>query len=392
MKKIIAKIKKATSRKPKKKVVKEQYSGILSSDFISLTDNISGKTIHSTKDQLNFKFLIDLYEKKDYNTMLSLVDPFLYVQQNLEEFIEVKNSDFYLKSPTKNYLIPGFHEVMIDLCHDVNSFENLDYFKKFLIKLLNNESITEIPHFLKYLSSQKFMINENGNLFAYKAVRGNYLDKHSGTIDNSPGRTVKMNRWEVTQDSKEECASGLHVGNLRYISGYWSSSCDVLLVTEVDPRDLVSVPGYNQGKIRVCKYHVLCRISFEESLKKNKFLSTEEFVKTYSYVEPVVQEETSEVKLLKSVSVRAKTPKKSKKKELGTVSLVLNQTISDWIRKKLNLSKTKTLTFGTISKSFKKDFPDNKTSELKFAIESSFNFEKNPKIAKSIVSFLENEK
>lgn len=370
----------AKKRPSKSKKIVERYKGIWSSDFLSVTDNLTKFQVHSTKGQLNFHFLTELFQAKNYETLFSLKDPRTYVEQNLSDFITREEDNYYLTGKNKvKYFIPRFSEVLVDLCTDIDSYDNLDYFKKFLVKLLKNESTDQIPHFLEYLSTQKFMVNEDGNLFAYKAVKENFRDKHSGTFDNSIGVEVTMPRKDVTQNPNETCAPGLHVGNLNYIHNFWNKSTDILLAVTIDPRDLVSVPGVTEGKIRVCKYKVLCRINFDEALRKNKFLTTKEFVDLHTYVDPYkLTKGTSKKKVIKKV-------KSSSQIKLETVNPAEEKAITTWITERVN--KTGSLLWGSVVKAFNKAFPGVATSSTLLSVaENNFDVKKEKVLAKSKIS------
>jgi hypothetical protein len=97
-------------------------------------------------------------------------------------------------------------------------------------------------------------LRPDGRFLAYKGVRDNFRDAHSGNIDNSPGQTVRMDRGLISSDPSSACSRGLHVGALAY-AGSFSSKCIVVMV---DPAHVVCVPNdCSQRKIRVCEYKVL---------------------------------------------------------------------------------------------------------------------------------------
>lgn len=107
-----------------------------------------------------------------------------------------------------------------------------------------------------FLQYNDLAINAAGNVLAWKVVRSDFKDKHSGTFDNSVGQTVSMPRTKVTFDPNQTCSSGLHACAYGYLSSFGSQGDQVVLV-EIDVRDIVSVPvDYDGKKIRCCKYVV----------------------------------------------------------------------------------------------------------------------------------------
>lgn len=128
----------------------------------------------------------------------------------------------------------------------------------FATNLQANPSFRAVNELFQFLEKNDHPITENGNFIAYKKVRPNFKDIHSGTFDNSVGTTVEMPRNQVNEDSTVTCSHGLHVANYDYAANHFGSSGDIMLEVEVNPADVVAVPvDYNQAKIRVCKYKVL---------------------------------------------------------------------------------------------------------------------------------------
>ena len=127
---------------------------------------------------------------------------------------------------------------------------------KFAENLQKNPSYRAVNELFQFLEKNDHPITENGCFIAYKKVRDDFLDVHSGTFDNSPGNVVEMSRNQVNEDSTQTCSHGLHVANFDYASTFYSGG--KMLEVEVNPADVVSIPvDYNQSKMRVCKYTVL---------------------------------------------------------------------------------------------------------------------------------------
>jgi hypothetical protein len=96
---------------------------------------------------------------------------------------------------------------------------------------------------------------------AYKKVRNDYLDIHSGTMDNSVGQTVEMERNEVDDDKDRTCSTGLHFCSLDYLSHFGGHDSRTV-VLKINPRDVVSIPAdYHATKGRACRYEVIDEIN-----------------------------------------------------------------------------------------------------------------------------------
>lgn len=117
-----------------------------------------------------------------------------------------------------------------------------------------NESAREMLY--EFIERWNSPLDMDGRFIAFKGVRDNYKDCHTGTFDNSPGNTVEMPREGVVEDPNVTCAPGLHVCASHYLDSFWGN-CKVIAVA-VAPEDVVSVPvDYKYSKMRVCKYEVL---------------------------------------------------------------------------------------------------------------------------------------
>ena len=132
-----------------------------------------------------------------------------------------------------------------------------DGMAKFIERLYNNMSRRARNELLSFIDRNGLTIDSEGYLLAYKAVRSDYKDKYSGTIDNSPGRVVSMDRAKVDDDFRRHCSYGLHAGALQYVYWYGGGS-DRIIIVRIDPADVVSVPSdCDCQKLRVCRYEVV---------------------------------------------------------------------------------------------------------------------------------------
>lgn len=135
--------------------------------------------------------------------------------------------------------------------HDATGMVN---FLENLMQNPSNSSREELYLFLEACGD--LPITEDGRFIAYKWVKNNYKDVHSGTIDNSVGQIVKMERAKVDDRRQNTCSHGLHVCSQRY-----DPFGPKLMLVAVNPRDVVSVPNdYDNGKMRVCEYEVIDEI------------------------------------------------------------------------------------------------------------------------------------
>jgi hypothetical protein len=138
--------------------------------------------------------------------------------------------------------------------------QSIAIFVKFMENLMANPSFRAVNELYGFLEACTLPITEDGYFLAYKKVRYNYLDIHSGTFDNSIGQKPSMPRNMVDEDAGRTCSSGLHVCSFGYLS-YFSSNdkyTDRVVIVKVNPANVVAVPvDYNNQKMRVSEYEVV---------------------------------------------------------------------------------------------------------------------------------------
>lgn len=135
----------------------------------------------------------------------------------------------------------------------------------FMKNLSQNPNKKAASHLFQFLEKGNMPITPDGYFLAYKKVRGDYKDIYTGTMDNSVGAIVDMDRAECDEDENNTCSKGLHFCSKEYLSIYGNLVCDAkVVVVKVNPKDVVSIPpDYNQTKGRACYYVVVDDITNE---------------------------------------------------------------------------------------------------------------------------------
>ena len=127
----------------------------------------------------------------------------------------------------------------------------------FLSKVLQNPSRRAVQELYKFLEHGQMPLTPTGNFLAYKSVREDYKDWYSNKFLNTIGSEHTMARNDVCDDPDLGCSYGFHVGTLAYATEFNQGS-NRLVVVEVDPSDVVSVPHDCQNqKLRTAKYKVV---------------------------------------------------------------------------------------------------------------------------------------
>jgi len=121
-------------------------------------------------------------------------------------------------------------------------------------RLKRNPSMRSVEQLYSFLKHGNIPITKDGCFLAYKGVKNDYTDGHSGTVDNRPGTVNKMSRNKVSDDPRTACHYGFHVGAY----GYAGTFSQRTVICKVDPEHVVCVPyDHNGQKMRVCEYKVI---------------------------------------------------------------------------------------------------------------------------------------
>jgi hypothetical protein len=113
-----------------------------------------------------------------------------------------------------------------------------------------------------FVERSKLGFLPDGRIAAFKGVRDDFYDVHSGTVHYGIGKTVAMDRAACNANPDQTCSTGLHVGAIDYINnngfGWQRGSDRRMLLTAFWPRHVVAVPtDYAGGKMRVEQLTVL---------------------------------------------------------------------------------------------------------------------------------------
>lgn len=236
---------------PAPKVDPNKYRWMMGTRFLTIVDNEEKRTYSISNGNPNFKKACDLTQSGDLEGALAVINTRKGLALYTRGFVKIDgNKVFY-----KNLLVDsGITQRIIDAMQNGDSFE---FLVKFFEKLMLNPSNRAVNELYGFMQHNDLVIDEDGDVLAFKRVNNDYTDMYSGTIDNSPGKTVEVERNQVNEDSNVTCSYGLHVAAKSYIPHYNGGRGRVVLV-KVSPADFVSIPkDYNNAKARVCKYIVL---------------------------------------------------------------------------------------------------------------------------------------
>lgn len=183
--------------------------------------------------------------------------------QALSELISIgDNQVFYKGREVDNTLTRRMLEHLslgIDITPLVPFLENLEQSPSRRVE-------QDLYGFLEY---GKIPLTGDGHFLAYKAVRSDWMDIHSGSFDNSIGKVVEVERNQVDENPDHTCSHGLHVCSFDYLPHFSHADGHVVIV-KVNPKDVVAIPrDYDNTKMRVCRYEVVAEVDGYYSERNN---------------------------------------------------------------------------------------------------------------------------
>lgn len=198
---------------------------------------------------------------------------------------------------------------LIEMGHDYTAMS------AFIKRLSKNPDSRIVDVLFEFLKVGKIPLTRDGCFLAYKAVRADFKDIHSGTFLNSVGQVVSIPRDTCDNNPDNLCSAGLHVCSYGYLPSFAHADGHVMLC-KVNPTDVVSVPReYSLTKMRVCKYEVVGEVTTyyqierdvlsEERLRDARYMVC---YKTSDMYEPDVEDEYY---TLEEATMQADTLKRS---------------------------------------------------------------------------------
>lgn len=129
---------------------------------------------------------------------------------------------------------------------------------RFWERLAKNPSHRSVTQLWGFLQHTGITLTKSGCILAYKSVRKDFLDHHSGKWKNTPGKVLEMPRNQISDDPSCPCHEGFHAGALQYASTFGGSDNSLIIIVKIDPEDVVCIPyDHSCQKMRTCRYHVV---------------------------------------------------------------------------------------------------------------------------------------
>lgn len=217
----------------------------------SITVVIGSKPHTISKSHITFQKVLDAIKASDWDTVKNIIEPVKVILNYGKGNVSVQGEQLFWKGKLMHNALSTRMIAMLQDGFPVEPLVN------FMENLMTNPSKRAVDELYGFLEKNSLPITPDGHFLAYKKVRTDYLDIHSGSMDNSVGNVVQMERNEVDDNKDQTCSTGLHFCSQSYLPHFGGSDSRVVIV-KINPRDVVSIPSdYNNAKGRACRYEVI---------------------------------------------------------------------------------------------------------------------------------------
>jgi hypothetical protein len=227
------------------------------SDSGAITAFANNKSYTVAPDHPSYTGIVQAIKDDDVAKLESLGDVAKSVQDFTKGKMEVRNGQVY-------YSGQELHNSMTDrLLNLMRSGFPFEPMLAFIENLMENPSRRAIKELYSFLQNRGLPLTDDGCFLAYKSIRSDWTDWHTGTIDNHIGCSPSMPRNLVDDDFGVNCSEGYHVGAMDYVRDFHREEGKIVLV-KINPKDVVSVPSDERcTKCRVSQYSILEELSAE---------------------------------------------------------------------------------------------------------------------------------
>jgi hypothetical protein len=248
---------------------------------------VIGTTPHTvSKSHIAYNKVLAAIKAGDWSTVQDIIEPKKAVLNFGKGNIEIQGDKIFWKGREMHNALTKRMVAMIQEDFPVEPLV------AFMENLMENPSKRAVNELYGFLEKNTLPITSDGCFLAYKKVRTDYLDCHSGSVLNKPavymteadlasiaeasGKTnevtvevvdgvtvVSMERNLVDDDQNRTCSTGLHFCSKEYLGSFGGQR---ILILKINPRDVVSIPNdYNDSKGRACRYEIADEIDQDKA-------------------------------------------------------------------------------------------------------------------------------
>ena len=194
----------------------------------NLTLIVNNKAHQVLPDHMNYKMILEKLPTATNEELSSLLDIEQAVASYSDGMVEIKNGQVYYGGEVVHGSIS---KRILQFMKQGLPFQPL---VQFLDNLMQNPSMQSQKELYDFLEHENLAITSDGYFLAYKAVRGDYMDKYAGKFRNQVGDVCEMTRAKVDDNRSRGCSQGLHAGALNYVASYGSIDAgDKIVIVKV---------------------------------------------------------------------------------------------------------------------------------------------------------------
>ncbi len=228
---------------------------IQGSNVVVVIDN---KPHTISKTHITFQRVVDAIKAQDWDLVRDIIEPKKVVLNYGQGNVSIQGDTFFWKGAEMHNALTSR---MVQMLGEGFPIEPLVLFME---NLMANPSRRAVQELYGFLEKNDLPITPDGHFLAYKKIRDDYKDIHSGTMDNSVGQIVQMERNEVDDDKDRTCSAGLHFCSKDYLPHFGTGYGNRVVILKINPADVVSIPSdYNDSKGRACKYEVIAEMEVD---------------------------------------------------------------------------------------------------------------------------------
>jgi len=211
---------------------------------------VIGTNSHTvSSSHISYEKIKEAIKANDWESVKDLIEPKKVVLNYGQGNVAVQGDKLFWKGTE---LHNAMSTRMIQMLQDGFPIEPM---VNFMENLFQNPSHRAVNELYGFLEKNNLPITADGHFLAYKKVRGDFKDCHTGTMDNSVGKIVEMERNQVDDNANQTCSTGLHFCSQNYLNHFGGERTMIL---KINPADVVSIPtDYDFSKGRACRYEVI---------------------------------------------------------------------------------------------------------------------------------------
>jgi hypothetical protein len=248
---------------------------------------VIGTTPHTvSKNHITYNKLLAAIKAGEWETVQDIIEPKQVVLNFGQGNVSIEGDKIFWKGREMHNALTKRMVAMIQEDFPVEPLV------AFMENLMENPSKRAVHELYGFLEKNTLPITSDGCFLAYKKVRQDYLDVHSGTVLNKPAAymtdedtaaleeaagknnevtvevvdgvtVVSMERNLVDDDQNRTCSTGLHFCSQDYLRSFGGER---IVILKINPRDVVSIPNdYNDSKGRCARYEIVDEIDKDKA-------------------------------------------------------------------------------------------------------------------------------